>query len=68
MRGVTFTMVLEQGVKISVRFLCFRKRRPQIAYFYCVFCELRHKIAYVYWGFVSVSQKSLTFTEVFVIS
>ena len=30
--------------------------------------EREPKIAYVYWGFVSVSQKSLTFTVFFVIS
>ena len=48
MQGFTFAVVLEQGVKISLRLLCFRERRPKIDYVYC--------------GFVSVDQKSLTFT------
>ena len=71
MQGFTFAVVLEQGVKISLHLLCFRKRRQKIAYVYCVFFDCvsaGQKIAYVYCGFVSVGQKSLTFTVFFVIS
>ena len=54
MQGFTFAVVLEQGVKISLRLLCFRKRRPEIAY--------------VYNGFGAGGQNKLTFTVFFVIS